>query len=76
MFLLDTDILSELEKSNPDHAIAVEFGETQAKNVPPPSLGTLIAATAITRRLTWVTHNTKDMSPTSAVILDPWRAKT
>jgi predicted nucleic acid-binding protein len=55
-----------------DHAIAVEFGEIQAKAGPLPSLDTLIAATAVTRRLTLVTHNVKDMERTGAAILDPW----
>lgn len=55
-----------------DHAIAVKFGEIQAELGPLPSLDTLIAATAITRRLTLVTHNTKDMARTGAAILDPW----
>ena len=59
-----------------DYAIAVKFGEIQAEDGPLPSLDTLIAATAITRRLTLVTHNTKDMSRTGATILDPWTKET
>ena len=55
-----------------DYAIAVRFGEIQAAAGPLPSLDTLIAATAITRRLTLVTHNTKDMARTGAALLDPW----
>lgn len=58
-----------------DYAIAVKFGEIQAEAGPLPSLDTLIAATAITRRLTLVTHNTKDMARTGATVLDPWVAK-
>jgi len=55
-----------------DYSIAVKFGEIQAQAGPLPSLDTLIAATALTRRLTLVTHNTRDMSRTGAAILDPW----
>jgi predicted nucleic acid-binding protein len=57
-----------------DYAIAVKFGEIQAESGPLPSLDTLIAATAISRRLTLVTHNTKDMVRTGAALLDPWTA--
>ena len=57
-----------------DYAIAVEFGEIQAKTGPLPSLDTLIAATAITNRLTLVTHNSHDMARTGAPILHPWTA--
>jgi toxin FitB len=59
-----------------DYAIAVKFGELQVEAGPLPSLDALIAATALTRRLTLVTHNTKDMVRTGAAILDPWVAKT
>lgn len=59
-----------------DYAIAVKFGEIQAKAGPLPSLDTLIAATAVTRRLTLVTHNCKDMARTGATILDAWTSKT
>lgn len=132
MFLLDTDALSELEKSKPnpglldwletadwldlhlsvitlaeiwegvarlpqgrkrqalegmfdllpdrfynrilpvDFNVAVKFGEIQAMAGPLPSLDTLIAATAIVRRLTLVTHNGKDMIRTGAAVFDPW----
>ena len=57
-----------------DYAIALTYGEIQAEVGPLPSLDTLIAATAITRRLTLVTHNTKDMGRTGATILDPWES--
>jgi toxin FitB len=132
MFLLDTDILSELEKPNPnrgvlawiesvdwlelslsvitigeiwkgiaglpkgrkrqslegmfeliperffnriipiDYAIAVKFGDIQARLGPLPTLDTLIAATALVNRLTLVTHNTKDMERTGVLVFDPW----
>jgi len=55
-----------------DYAIAVKFGEIQARSGPLPSLDTLIAATAIIRRLTLVTHNSQDMARTGATTLDPW----
>jgi predicted nucleic acid-binding protein len=57
-----------------DYAIAVKFGEVQAESGPLPSLDTLIAATAVTRRLTLVTHNSQNMGRTGAAILDPWRS--
>lgn len=57
-----------------DYPIAVKFGEIQAESGPLPSLDALIAATAITRRLTLVTHNIKDQTRTGAALLDPWAA--
>ena len=58
-----------------DYAVAVKFGELQVEAGPLPSLDALIAATALTRRLTLVTHNSKDMTRTGATILDPWVTK-
>ena len=58
-----------------DFSIAVKFGELQATSGPLPSLDTLIAATALTKRLTLVTHNSRDMARTGAVVLDPWANK-
>jgi predicted nucleic acid-binding protein len=55
-----------------DHSIAVKFGEIQNDCGPLPSLDTLIAATALTRHLSLVTHNTKDMARTGVAVLDPW----
>ena len=57
-----------------DYPVAVKFGEIQAQAGPLPSLDTLIAATALTRQLTLVTHNTRDMARTGAAILDPWKS--
>jgi predicted nucleic acid-binding protein len=59
-----------------NYAIAVKFGEIQAKAGPLPSLDSLIAATAISQHLTLVTHNSRDMARTGASILDPWAATT
>lgn len=59
-----------------DYAIAVKFGELQAVASPLPSLDALIAATALTRRLTLVTHNSKHMARTVAAIRDPWTANS
>ena len=59
-----------------DYEIAVKFGEIQAEAGPLPSLDALIAATAITRRLTLVTRNTRDMIRTGATLLDPWESMT
>lgn len=58
-----------------DYPVSIRFGEIQAKTGPLPSLDTLIAATAMVRRLTVVTHNSKDMARTGASILDPWTDK-
>ena len=79
MFLLDFHLIPHrfYNRIIPvDYATAVKFGEIQAHTGPLPSLDTLIAATAITRRLTLVTHNLKDMSRTGANILDPWTARS
>jgi hypothetical protein len=59
-----------------DYAIAMKFGAIQAQAGPLPSVDTLIAATAITRHLTLVSRNSKDMARTGATILDPWTGGT
>lgn len=55
-----------------DCGITVRFGEIQAESGPLPSLDRPIATTAITRRLTLVAHNIKDMVRTGAALLDLW----
>jgi predicted nucleic acid-binding protein len=57
-----------------DYSIAVTYGELQAEHGPLPVLDCLIAATALTRRLTIVTRNTRDMLRARARCLDPWTA--
>ena len=52
----------------------MKVGEIQAQAGPLPILDTLIAAAALTRRLTLVTHNTRDMARTGAAILYPWQS--
>lgn len=58
-----------------DVPVAVKYGEIQARVGPLPSLDTLIAATAIVRRLTVVTRNGKDLMRTGAAVFDPWSGK-
>ena len=39
-----------------------------------PVIDTLIAATAITRGMTLVTHNTRDLAGTGVPLVDPWQS--
>jgi predicted nucleic acid-binding protein len=55
-----------------DFSAAVRYAEIQATRGPLPALDTLIAATAITQRLTVITRNTTDFARTGASIHDPW----
>jgi toxin FitB len=48
------------------------WGELSARR-PLPVIDTLIAATAITRGLTPVTRNTRDVAGTGVPLLDPWQ---
>jgi predicted nucleic acid-binding protein len=57
-----------------DYAIAITYAQLQVDRGPLPVLDCLIAATALTRRLTIVTRNTRDMLRTGALCLDPWTA--
>jgi predicted nucleic acid-binding protein len=55
-----------------DIAVAMKYGELQAKAGPLPVLDTLIGATAIINRLTIITRNTDDFARAGALIHDPW----
>ena len=55
-----------------DAAAARLWGELSARRSL-PVVDTLIAATAITRGLTLVTRNTRDVAATGVPLLDPWQ---
>jgi hypothetical protein len=55
-----------------DAAAARLWGELSARRSL-PVVDTLIAATAITRGLTLVTRNTRDVAATGVPVLDPWQ---
>ena len=55
-----------------DAAAARLWGELSASRSL-PVVDTLIAATAITRGLTLVTRNTRDVAATGVLLLDPWQ---
>jgi predicted nucleic acid-binding protein len=55
-----------------DAATAQLWGELSARRTL-PVIDTLIAATAITRGLTLVTRNIRDVAATSVPLLDPWQ---
>jgi hypothetical protein len=55
-----------------DAAAARLWGELSARRSR-PVVDTLIAATAITRGLTLVTRNTRDLAATGVPVLDPWQ---
>ena len=61
MFLLDTNVVSELRKVS-----------SQSAN-PMPDYDTLIAATALVHSLTVVTRNTEDFERTGVKLLNPWQ---
>src|SRR5688572_10938784 len=54
-----------------DYSVAIKFGELQA-SLELPTLDTFIAATALVKRLTLVTRNTRHMTPTGVNLLTPW----
>lgn len=56
-----------------DGAAARLWGELSARRSL-PVIDTLIAATAITRGLTLVTRNTRDVAATGVPLVDPWQA--
>ena len=55
-----------------DVAAARLWGELSARRTL-PVIDTLIAATAITRGLTLVTRNTRDVASTDVPLVDPWQ---
>ena len=55
-----------------DIPVARLWGELSARRTL-PVIDTLIAATAITRGLTLVTRNTRDVAETGVPLLDPWQ---
>jgi len=57
-----------------DSEIGRKWGELSAGRSL-PVIETLIAATAIIRGLTLVTHNARDVEATGVTLLDPWRGK-
>ena len=54
-----------------DSATAKLWGELSGQR-PRPVLDTLLAATAITHKLTLVTRNTSDIHDLPVRVLDPW----
>jgi predicted nucleic acid-binding protein len=57
-----------------DTAAALRWGELSAGGNP-PVIDMLIAATALSRDLTLVTHNTRVFKSSGVLLLDPWRAR-
>ncbi len=55
-----------------DESIARLWGRLSAARAA-PVIDTLIAATALSRSLTLVTRNTKDVQFTGVVVIDPWQ---
>ena len=55
-----------------DAAIARQWGELSAQRAR-PVVDTLLAATALVHKLTFVTRNTNDVHDLGVKLLDPWR---
>jgi predicted nucleic acid-binding protein len=47
-------------------------GELQRKGIRLPVIDGLLAATALSHRLTLVTRNTKDFAPANVPVINPW----
>ena len=54
-----------------DHDVANVWGELASQRSR-PVVDTLLAATALSRSLTLVTRNTRDMQDTGALLYNPW----
>lgn len=48
-------------------------GETERHGIPLPTIDGLLAATALTHNLVFVTRNVKDVRPTPVAVLNPWK---
>lgn len=72
--------VDEIERNFADRVLPVDaaaarlWGELSAARSL-PVVDTLIAATAMTRGLTLVTRNTRDVAATGVAALDPWDAR-
>jgi predicted nucleic acid-binding protein len=89
VFLLDTNVVSELRKAKPGKAdrnvVAWASGVpasslfVSAITIPELELGVraaLIAATAMVHNMTVVTRNLADFAATGVPTLDPWSARS
>ena len=74
MYLLDTNVVSELRKAKAGKAD--KSLTAWAASVSPGSAerDALIAATALVHSMTVVTRNVADFEPTGVQILNPWSA--
>lgn len=70
MFLLDTNIVSELRNRHRAHPSVLSWAERVSRADLRLSV---IAATALVHRLTVVTRNEKDFKPMGVPLLNPWR---
>ena len=56
-----------------DHRVAIRWGQLVGSlRDPVPAIDTLLAATALTHRLTIASRNTADFDRTGADIFNPW----
>ncbi len=75
MQFLEKELLERFEGRilSIDNSIAETWGHLEAGSKNPlPTVDALLAATAISRNLTMVTHNTKDFPFSQLKLLDPW----
>ena len=76
-YLIDTNVLSELRRKQPDARV---MSWMQARLMahagrPLPAIDGLLAATALQHDLTLVTRNTKDFSALDVRLINPWDAQ-